>query len=228
MKKHTTVIISLLISISAFSQSFIISDLSTLSDHLTFKNSYNNDTQYKNIDGSPYLSENFTNGDVLLDDSLLYVNIPLRYNIYNDKIEFKNEEKQVLEIDNSNQSGKYSFNNLTFISHTYFYEGQQKRGILELLLDGNIKLYKKHTIKFENATKAIGYQDSKPNRFINCDDEYLIAEGENNPKIIEQNKKAIFEELMQYKTDIKQYAKKGKLHPKSEEDLIHLIEYCNE
>lgn len=225
--KTCTIIISLLISALSFSQSFIISDLTTLSDHLSFKNSYNNDTQYKNIDGTPYLSENFTNGEVILNDSLLYMDIPLRYNIYNDKIEFKNENEQVLEIDNSKQNGKYRFNNQIFISHNYFYEGQQKQGILELLVDGEIQLYKKHTVEFTNSTKAIGYQEAKPNRFTSCDCEYLIAKGKNNPELIKQNKKTIFEELKQYQINIEQYAKEEKLNPKSEKELIRIVSYCN-
>ena len=227
--KTISVIVILLVSCTVcFSQSFIIRDLSTLSDRLSYKNNNNEDTYSQNIDGSPYLTKDFIQGEVILNDSFLYKYVPLRYNIYNDKIEFKNNKEQVLEIDNSKQNGKFKFDDHLFIYHKYQCEGQIKQGILEQLVDGKVQLYKKYIIKFEPATKAAGYQDAKPNRFIRFDDEYLIAIGEDIPEFINKNKKILFGKLNQFKPDIGQYAKKEKLNPKSEKDLIHLIEYCNE
>ncbi len=214
---------------TGFSQAYIISDIGSLSDQFNFEKSRANvlnGPNYSNIEGSPYLSEEFIPGEVILNDSIRFEKIPLRYNIYSDKIEFRNDRKQILEIDASNQAYRFNFGNLCFTSSDYSYNGHNERGILELLADGKIRLYKKYLIDFKPATKAIGFKDAEPDKFVRLDDDYLIATGQGNPEPF-RNTKELLGKLKQIKPDIEQYAKDQKLKLKSEKGLIQLIQFCN-
>lgn len=217
-------------SMTGFSQTIVIKDLGSLSDQLTYKRSRNNNAEnanYSNIEGSPFLHQDFVLGDIVKNDSIRYENIPLRYNIYTDKMEFLNNRKQIMEIDNAEPIYTFSVGKHSFIIHDYLNYGEKTRGILELLVKGQIQLYKKYNVVYKPAEKAIGYKDPEPRRFIRKDDEYLIAAKNQLPEPV-GNKKSLLNKLKQFKPDIEKYAKENRLKPKKEADLIKLVRYCNE
>jgi len=212
-------------ALSQVSQTTI--DLDNLSDKISYEESKTNTLDGIYVKGTPYLNKEFTPGEVVIDDSITYHNIPLRYNIYTDKIQFLNAQKQIRVLDNSQQTYRFEFGNHTFTIRDYLGDqGKVKHGVLEVLANGHIQLYKKYQVDFEQATKAIGYKDAEPNRFVRQDDEFLIAVGKAVPQKIRPNKK-LLKKLARVKPNVEQYAKSHKLKPKSEQDLIQLIQYCN-
>ncbi|HKJ44165.1 MAG TPA: hypothetical protein VKA27_18855 [Sunxiuqinia sp.] len=225
MKLPVLFIFFLLIGLTGFSQTIVIKDLTSLSDQLTYQRS-RGETNYNDIEGTPFLNRQFIIGEVIVNDSIHYENVPLRYNIYSDNIEFMNDQKQVLEINNSQSKYQFKFDNHQFTVRDYLNYGKTAHGILERLVDGKIQLYKKYQVDFALATKAIGFKDAVPNRFVRKDDTYLISAEKELPSAI-GSKKALFEKLKSFKSDIEKYAKSRKLNPKKEEDLIQLIQYCN-
>jgi hypothetical protein len=218
----------LMMNYPVFAQSFVIEDINTLSDHLTYKNSRDYASIYDNIDGTPYLKDEFVKGEVIINDSIRIEHVPLRYNIMNDKIEFRDNNEQVLEIALSEQTYQFSFDEHVFVHRTYLINGEKNEGILEELVDGHIKLFKKYSAEFKQATKAIGFQDAEPDRIERKNEIFLIAADDAIPSEIEAKKKKVFAALKPFQPDIEQYAKKEKLKPRSEEDLIQLIHYCNQ
>ncbi|WP_167619175.1 hypothetical protein [Maribellus sediminis] len=217
----------LLVAQSVSAQSFVIGDISTLSDHIIYRNSKNHASIYDNIDGIPYLTAEFIQGEVLISDSLRIVNVPLRYNILNDKIEFRNENDQVLELNMEELGYRFWFDEHVFVPGSYVADGEKKVGILEQLDEGRLSLFKKYSAEFKPATKAIGFQDAEPDRIERKDEIYLLAEGQGIPKAIKANKKEIFAALKPFKSDIEQFAKSEKLNPRKEADFIELVRYCN-
>jgi hypothetical protein len=109
----------------------------------------------------------------------------------------------------------------------YSDRGEDKRGILELLVDGNVGLYRQYIVHFKEATKTAGYQEAQPNRFVRQSDEYLLSIGDSMPETIRKSK-LLMEDLKKIKPDIEDYAKEQKLKIKSEEGLTKLIQYCNQ
>jgi len=218
----------LMVNYSVFAQSFVIGDVNTLSDHITYRNSRNQTSIYEDIDGTPYLKNEFILGEVLINDSIRFVNVPLRYNILNDKIEFRDDNDQVMEINLSEQTYQFRFDKHVFVACNYLINGEENTGILEQLVEGRIKLFKKYSAEFKPATKAIGFQDAEPNRIERMDEIYLLTVDYGIPKEINLKKKEVFAALKPFKNDIELYAKKEKLKLRSEEDLIQLIHYCNQ
>ena len=69
------------------------------------------------IEGSPYLNEEFEIGDVIYGNEYKLNQIPLRYNIYNDDIEYK-VENAIMAFANPHKIDKVIFNRTcTGISH---------------------------------------------------------------------------------------------------------------
>lgn len=209
------------------SQTSEIRNLNDLSDQYTIEKSKRNFMmEHAEVEGTPYLNEAFVPGEVVINDSIIYSEIPMRYNIYNDRIEFQNNERQILEVDITEQFWRFSFGPHEFMTVDYVDRGTERRGILELLVNGHIQLYKQYLVHFKNATKEIGYQEAQPNRFIRQEDEYLIAIKQGKPETF-RNSKELMEKLTLINPDIEQYKKSQKLKLRSENDLIMLIQYCN-
>ena len=169
----------------------------------------------------------FIPGEVLINDSLRIENVPLRYNILNDKIEFRNENNQVLELNMDELSYRFRFDEHIFVPGSYLANGEKQVGILEQLVEGRLKLFKKYSAEFKPATKAIGFQDAEPDRIERKDEIYLLAEGQEIPKAIKTSKNEVFAALKPFKSDIEQFAKSEKLNPRKEADFIELVRYCN-
>jgi hypothetical protein len=227
MKSLFLIVITSTFFFTAVSQTYIISDLSTLSDQYTLHKSGKSGFVAPNIDGTPYLMDEFSEGEVTINDSIRIEKVPLRYNIYNDKIEFQNENEQILEIGNESRSYQFDFKNLSFQNLNYLVDGETQLGILELMVDGNVKLYKKYNLELEPAQKAIGFQDATPDRFVRKEDQYLISIGQQLPYVF-SNPKKLLPELQKIKQSINSFVKTEKIRLRSEKDLIELIEYCNE
>ena len=229
MKKKVILFFIFSISLSGFSQTNAFRDLNAFTDQFNFELSENKTlegTNYGHIEGSAYLDTNFVPGTVTVNDTTQFKGVPLRYNIYSDKIEFMTENNHILEISNSTGSYTFTFENQFFENKQYIYDGEKQQGILQLLVDGTFKLYKKYRIEFETATKAKGFQDPKPDRFEREKDRYFISVKEGTPKLV-MRKKDLKNILKPHVAKIDSYIKDEKIKVRSEEDLIQLIEHCN-
>ena len=208
-----------------FSQVIPVDDLNTFLDQYNYEKKRELE-EYNRIEGTPYLNEEFVKGTVIINDSVQLEDVPLRYDIYRDRIQFMHNEEIILEIDIS-KNITFDFGDHLFVIQDYLEDKEKKRGVLELLLDGQVRLYKKYDVVFKPATKAIGFKDPEPDRFERKDDKYLIAIEDGLPEIV-RRKNDVFQILKSCKPDIEEYAKNNKLKPKPGKGLTQLVEYCNE
>ncbi|MFW6267574.1 MAG: hypothetical protein ACOC1E_00420 [Marinilabiliaceae bacterium] len=204
-------------------------ELHSMSDQLTYEKSKVNaldKNPYENIEGSPYLNEIFVPGEVIINDSIRVEEVPVRYNIYTDRIEFKDEEDQILEIDISQDDFVFKVANLTFTNEDYRLKNEKKQGLLEMLVDGHVQLFRKYNVKFQEAKKAKGYQDPEPKRFVRKKEQYLVAIGDEHPETFQKSKDLI-KKLEKINPDVHQYIDSENLKIRKEEDLVQLVQHCN-
>ena len=103
-----SIVVFLFIFVTGFpviSQTSVIGSLNELSDQYRVERSRGGIPANSDIEGSPFLNEEFIRGEIVMNDTLFYREIPLRYNMYNDVMEFQNASGQVLEL-----SAGYSHN----------------------------------------------------------------------------------------------------------------------
>lgn len=146
MRPLLAFIILILYGLPGSSQTTIITNLSELTNEYTHERSQNNFMREAEFEGSPFLNDQFIPGEIIANDTLVFREVPLRYNIYNDRFEFRNEDDQILEIGVLDNSFRYNILNNIFCTLNYSDRGKVKRGILEILVDGNARLYKQYIV----------------------------------------------------------------------------------
>jgi hypothetical protein len=228
MKQLLTLVALFMVVIGAHSQSIRTNDVNMMIDQFRRERSSGSvidQSKYTGISGSPYMVDEFAEGEVFINDSIRFEKVSLRYNIFTDKMEFLDAQKRVLEIDYS--AGKFSFliNNNKFDVLSYTENGNSKQGHLELLVDGDIRLYRKYNVQFEEATKPMGFQDPLPKRFVRENDTFLVAISNEIPEAI-YKRRDLLTKLNQDSPEIEQYLKNNRLRM-SEQSLIDLITYYN-
>ncbi len=177
------------------------------------------------IDGSPYLNDEFIDGTVFTTFKTKFTDIPLRYNIYSDQIEFESD-KGVLVLASPETVEVIEFNEKQFEYVPYSIANRIKRGFFIVEERGNATLYIKPRVTFQEAKKPAAYQDAVPAQFIKRPDEFYIRAGE-NPAMLISTKKDLENVFPDYQKEVSEFMKKNKTKPKDLESLKELVNYYN-
>ena len=178
------------------------------------------------IEGSPYLNDEFVNGTVYTINKEKYVNIPLRYNMFNEQIEFKTPQDQVQALADPTLVDRVEFgeNKMVYISHIV--SKRAKKGYLSVLEEGKASLYAKNTVMFKKAEEPGAYKEAVPAQFIKRPDVYFIQVGA-AAALRAGNKKEILEIFPDKQKEIAAYLKKHKVKTNNPDQLKELVRYYN-
>lgn len=180
----------------------------------------------KDIQGSPYLDDNFVKGSVYTTSKTEYVDVPLRYNIYNDQIEFKTGDNKVLALAAPESVDKIEFGNYKIVYIPFSVAKKVRRSFFVVLAEGKASLFEKPRVTLKEATDAGAYQEAKPAEFVRNTDEYYIRVGEDLAKLV-GNKKDLLEIFPDKQKQLEAFIKKQKIKPNKPESLKELVEYYN-
>ena len=190
-----------------------------------------NSNESSNIKGSKYLNEDFISTKISsIPDQIFGV----RYNVYDDQMEFQGVDNTVYALNKNDDSIKITFTTTNESYHIFDYidekNGRQKKGyFMKLNKEGKNLILKKHKVVFieEQASKT-GYDEPKPAMFKSLKDRIYIKIGSKEAIVLPTKKeklaKAIFPENPK---DILDFINSNKIKLSKEEDLITLINYLN-
>jgi len=223
------IVIFLFLSMFAYekvSSQIIVRSIDDLENMVNFSKglTFEHLKSYSTIEGTPYMSEDFTPGEIYTKDSILY-KAPLRYNIYADEIEFKADDI-IHWIAEPQNIVHVKIDESVFI---YIQTGEKKNkkgSYYELLEGGKCQLLLKRNIAFLEAEAAKPYTDPKPNRLERMNDIYFLQFNNGLPQVI-TNMKSVKNTLSEKSSDISKYIKKDKISIKEKDDLIKLVRYYN-
>lgn len=225
MRKLTTILLialSLFQVVPAIAQSkFYIRDMFDLYNDIGSPDaSKSNIRTYNQIKGSPYINEEFVNGTII-NDSASYQGILLRYNAYEDRMEFKPKSGVELYFDTPEKYKQFIIADKKYVYcnelHEYF----------ELLQEGKISLLKKESIFLNESEPAQPFKDPKPAEFRTKPPVYYISI--NNGDFVKIKKdKDLLDIISSNKKEVQTYISKNKLKVKNEEDLQKIISYYNQ
>ena len=91
------------------------------------------------IQGSPYLNDEFIEGSVYTTSKTRYEGVSLRYNIFNDDIEFRSDDGQVMVLAVPEVIEKVEFGDYQFEYIFYFISNKTRRGYFALLEEGKAR-----------------------------------------------------------------------------------------
>ncbi|MFW5756037.1 MAG: hypothetical protein ACOCWK_05515 [Tangfeifania sp.] len=181
----------------------------------------------KDIEGSPYLNDDFIEGTVFTTIKTKYTGVPLRYNIYSDQIEFKAGEGAVQELAAPETVEKVEFGEYKMVYIPFAVSKKIRRGFFREMESGDkAVLLTRQQVLFEDAKKPAAYQEAEPPRFIRKPDDYYIRIGKEPARLISR-KKDLEEAFPGHKKEINSFIKENKVKPNKPERLAELVQYYN-
>ncbi|TCD22112.1 hypothetical protein EZ456_18390 [Pedobacter psychrodurus] len=183
--------------------------------------------KYEDVTGSPYLFDYWIKGKVTTKSGKHYVDMPLKYNVMDDKLIFKHENGNLMyfaepvtefELLNPelNISNKY-INGLPAIDHF------NSASYFKVIFSGQTSLFKKTNKKIIESKQ---YGSAITNKSFNTTNSYFVLSNGNFLKIT-PTKKAILVLFPSKEQELNNYLKKEKIDFKQDSDLKKLFEYIN-
>jgi hypothetical protein len=180
----------------------------------------------EDIEGSPYLNDEFIKGSIFTTTKTQFVDVPLRYNIYNDQIEFTDSAGEVMAMTANEMIEKVVFGGYTMEFAPYLYALKEKSGFFEVLVKGKATLYARPEVLFQAEVAPAAFKDAEPAKFIRKDDSYYIRIGVKAAEEI-NSKKELITVFPENQNKMEAFIKKNKISIKDRDDLKKTVEYYN-
>jgi hypothetical protein len=184
-----------------------------------------NNLTLDDIQGSPYLDNEYKVGTILTDDGVLYKDIPLRYNCFDDVLEFK-KDKEAYDLLPKTKIKRAEFGGQVFAFKDIESDGGKDKSFLQILAEGKATLLARFGVKFYEAEELRGFADPKPARFGDLSEIYYVSVNNAPAQKILSNKKLV-EVLRDKRKEIENYMSKQKISIKKVDDLKKIIAYYN-
>lgn len=181
--------------------------------------------RYENIDGTPYMTQSFFKGLVLMTSGdTIYGEF--RFDIYGNQVEFR-KNGTIMVIATPDSVSKIIFDDQILTYRKYKSGLDAGKGYFILLAEGEYNLLLQKTVILYQPEPARPYTDPRPARFENGK-EFLFLQTGGNPaeKVLKEDE--ILRFLGDRSGEAKQYADKEKLNLKKQPDVIKLINYLNQ
>ena len=226
MKRRILLFVALVITVSVASSQEGISSVERIWDKVNRDMFFTpNVLRYEHIDGSPYMTESFFKGLVLMNSGDT-IDGEFRFDIYGNQVEFR-KDGTILVISTPDSISKIIFDDNILTYKKYKSGLDVGKGYFILLAQGEFNLLLQKTVILYQPEPARPYTDPRPARFENGK-EFLFLQTGSNPaeKVLKEDE--ILKFLGDRSGEAKQYADKEKLNLKKQPDVIKLINYLNE
>ncbi|SHF31608.1 hypothetical protein SAMN05444274_104400 [Mariniphaga anaerophila] len=180
----------------------------------------------RDIKGSPFMNDEFIEGSIYTTSKTQFAGVPLRYNIYNDQIEFKVGENPAQALATPEIVEKIEFGDYLLEYAPFLSAKKIARGFFVVLEKGTVTLYARPRVAFEQAKKPEAYQDAVPARFLKRPDDYYIRVGKESAVLI-ANKKGLEDIFPEHKKEVSNFIKKHKVKVNKPETLKELVQFYN-
>lgn len=178
------------------------------------------------IEGSPYLNNEFIRGSIYTYQKMQFNDIPLRFNIYTGNLEFKTPEDQILALAAPEIVEKAVFGDFKMSYVPYILSKKIKNGFLRVIEEGTVSLYAQPDIFYQKPKEAAAYKDAEPAKFLERPDAYFIRIGK-EAAIKFNNKKELISIFTDHNEEVAIFIKKNKIKISKEKSLQELVKYCN-
>lgn len=176
------------------------------------------------VNGSPYLDDTYVSGVITYANR--NHNVPMRYNIFQDLIEYQQGGK-ALVLDPNATIKKVSFGSSTFVPLPYEANGKSKFGYFVVLDSGKVTLFARKKVVFLAAKKGGALDGSdQPAEYKKSADTFYYRIGDGELLQVE-NIKSLIASLPDKQEELTSYAKKEKISARKEKEIIQFIQYYN-
>jgi len=174
---------------------------------------------------SMYFNE-WTEAVVLLMDGNEIADRLIRYNIYNQQMEFI-EGADTAAFGNPEEIKSILLDGSEFIFQEFLCKNEVKKGYFEVLVEGECKLLLHRCIAYKYVEECADPNSNLVKEQYYLSKKYFISEKGKTAKLLPNKKKELIAMLEESEKDIKSYIKENKVKLCNEEDLKSLISYYN-
>jgi hypothetical protein len=178
----------------------------------------------KQIAGSPYLNKQFQPSYISKINGTEIRDMELRYNIYNDQMEFK-KDGTILSIALPNEVARINMSGKVFIYKPYMTAKNVSTGYFQVLYEGDYQLLKKEQVKLRSSSEKTNPDDSL--RFERVSPQFYLRYGDGMAHFI-YSQKTLIKVLQPISQNVINYIKSNKINTKDEKQLIELMEYMDQ
>lgn len=180
-----------------------------------------------NVEGSPYMFDEFYEGVVALNNGHTTQPLQIRYNTHTQSVDFMsgnlafNVEGENIESFHFTANGReYKF------MKGYDASRLSEEDFVEVVVDGEVKfLARHHTAFFEDAAS---YGSATKNNIYRSDVTYYMKVGDKSPERLRSlNKRRVMNNLERFEDELEQYADQNNIDFSEKEDVAKLVRYCN-
>lgn len=183
--------------------------------------------EISDINGSPYLNDEFIKGTIFTKSKAQFVGIELRYNVYTDQVEFKSDKGQVQVLAAPETIEKIEWNDTKMVYIPYTVSQKIKRGyFIELLGGEKASLLSRPRVFFQEANEPRAYQEAVPAKFVRKSDEIFIRISKKPAQLI-SGKKDLLGAFPEHQNKVESFIKKNRVRPNKPEELGELVQYYN-
>jgi hypothetical protein len=178
----------------------------------------------KEYTGSPYLNEEFVKGELYYNHQYVYQDIMLRYNIYDDVLEYLNKRNGVAyDIDPTDKVDKAIIGTDTFVVDSIPRGNKLRKCYFKLLCSGEVRILVKMRVDFIIRRAEQLYTAATPAKFARNVDTYYVRIDDQPPQKI-KNIKSLITVINDRKKALSSFAKNEKLRNKPK-DMVKLAGY---
>ncbi len=219
-----TSLIYCLLSFTVHAQdNYSIRKLNDMANHYQW--SQQTKKEYADIDGSPYLNDEFQEGDVYSEGKYKFEAVPLRYNLYQDEFEFKSDNS-ILVFKEPEAIDKIIIGSEEFI---YLSDSAQQKvnGYVKKWNDQFPAVLTKMKTTFQKKEEPKPYTEPKPDRFERAKDKHYLMINEAMIERITSVKKLI-KMLGDHENELASFAKKEKISADNPVELSKIVEFFHQ
>ena len=181
----------------------------------------------KAIAGNPYLDKEFKKGKLVSKVNLKFPEIPLRYNVYTDKIEYKAPDGTIYALKDQNKIATYQIGDKTFIYSPYYAKKNKiEAGYFQVLVPGKVTGLVRYKVYLIQATPERPYTPAKPEHFSDITKYFYVKSGKNPAEPV-TNAKSFILLFPEHKKELSRFIKTEKIHLQKEADFVKLVRYYN-
>lgn len=174
-----------------------------------------------------YLNENWLPGTIKLQDGTVFENRLIRYNIYNQQMEFT-WLGDTSAIGNPEEIDKLTIDSNTFVYRQFVCKGKVRQGYLELLVEGKYELLLHRGIKYiHHEENPYGSVDGGPANTYYQGIRYFLSCNGRIAEELPEKKNAIISAIDGDQKELKKFVKEHKCKLKSQNELVDFFVYAN-
>ena len=178
---------------------------------------------YKSIyDGSPFLYEEWIEGEVFLKSGESY-RLPMKYVMFNNSFWTKEKDADIKQLNMNERIACVNLNSHKFVVESYLQGKNTKTGFVEQLYRGKSGLFKHYSSVIEKGRESNGYQQAEKNYFTKQETLYYFIDSE-IAQVIPRNKKEFFAIFGEKGKDVEKFFKERRLKLR-ESDMAELFRF---